>query len=51
MKYSDDIDSILKEELTSLIELAREKKGPFDKELIEKYHLKYEEIIKSKHKL
>ena len=51
MKYSDDIDKILKDELTNLIDLAREKKSPFQKEIIEKYHLKYEEIIKSKQKV
>lgn len=51
MKYSDDIDKILKAELTKLIDLAREKKGPFQKGIIEKYHSKYEEIIKSKHKV
>lgn len=41
MNYSEDIDRILKSELTKLIELAREKKGPFDKNTIEYYYQKY----------
>ncbi|MGN1000600.1 MAG: DUF402 domain-containing protein [Bacilli bacterium] len=48
MKYSDDIDRILKDELSKLIEMAREKRGPFQKETIEKYHLEYESIKKQK---
>lgn len=41
MNYSDDIDKILKSELTDLIELARAKEGPFNKLEIEKYYQKY----------
>ena len=48
MKYPDDIDVILKDELSRLIEMAREKKPPFQKEIIEKYHLEYETIKKQK---
>ena len=44
MKYSDDIDYVLKKELSKLIDMAREKTGPFQKELIEKYHKQYDEI-------
>ena len=44
MKYSDDIDYVLKKELSRLIDMAREKTGPFQKELIEKYHKQYDEI-------
>ena len=38
MNYSDDIDMILKTELTNLIELARAKKGPFAKGQVEYYY-------------
>ena len=41
MNYSDDIDIVLKSELSKLIEMARSRKGPFDKLLIEDYYKKY----------
>ena len=41
MNYSDEIDMVLKSELTKLIELARSKTGPFDRVLIEDYYRKY----------
>lgn len=49
MNYSDEIDSILKSELTSLIEIKRNKGFPFDLETIEKYYKiyqKYDDKIK-----
>lgn len=42
MHYPKELDFILKSELTSLIEMAREKSGPFSKEKIEYYHGLYE---------
>lgn len=44
MNYSTEIDTILKDELTILIDLAREKKGPFIKENILKYYNRYIEL-------
>jgi len=44
MHYPDDIDKILKNELTSLIEIAKEKKGPFDQEVIKKYYEEYQAL-------
>ena len=41
MNYSNDIDKILKYELSNLIELARNKKGPFVKEKLENYYQMY----------
>ena len=41
MHYSDDLDIVLKEELTNLINVAKSKKIPFDNEIIHKYHKKY----------
>lgn len=44
MHYPEEIDKILKRELTSLIEMKRKNEGPFNKELIEKYYKKYEQL-------
>ena len=41
MNYSQEIDTILKNELTNLIDIVREKKFPFNKEEINKYYYKY----------
>lgn len=41
MHYPDDLDHILKYELTKLIHMAREKKGPFQKGVVEHYYQKY----------
>lgn len=41
MNYSDDIDKILKQELTILINKVREKEYPFNKETIETYYKLY----------
>lgn len=38
MNYPERIDVILKEELSNLIELARAKKGPFAKGMVESYY-------------
>ena len=46
MKYSKDIDDILKEELTNLINLVREKKIPFDKNTIRYYYNVYSKAKK-----
>ena len=44
MHYPEEIDMILKRELTSLIEMKKNNEGPFDKELINKYYEKYEQL-------
>ncbi len=44
MHYSNRLDFILKYELGSLIDLVRDKNFPFQKDIIEKYHKKYEEL-------
>lgn len=46
MHYSSDIDKILKDELTDLIDLVREKKIPFDKKIIEYYYNLYNKVSK-----
>ena len=46
MKYTDEIDKILTEELKDLISIAKNKKDAFDKEYIEKYYKLYENIKK-----
>lgn len=44
MKYSEDLDKILKSELTELINMKRAEVGPFNKDIIEKYYKKYLEM-------
>lgn len=41
MNYSDEIDTVLKEELSNLIELVRAKEGPFAKGQVEAYYSIY----------
>lgn len=47
MHYPEEIDLILKRELTSLIEMKKKNLGPFNKELIESYYKKYEQLTKN----
>ena len=46
MHYSDDIDYIVKAELTKLIELQRNGKFPFDDKTIKKYYEQYLKYVK-----
>lgn len=46
MNYPKEIDDILKDQLTELINLVREKKIPFDKETIEYYYNIYNKVKK-----
>lgn len=46
MKYPDDIDKIVKEELSSLIEMKRAGKGPFAEGIVEKYYDQFEKMKK-----
>lgn len=48
MGYSDEIDTIVKQELKNLIKLYNEKKGPFDIKEVQKYYEKYMLIIDEK---
>jgi protein associated with RNAse G/E len=47
MKYSDELDSIIKSELSHLIELKRSESGPFAVGVVDKYYDLYEKIKKS----
>jgi len=47
MHYSNDLDKILKTELSYLIEEKRQRKGPFSCGIIDKYYNLYEKIKKS----
>ena len=47
MHYSDDLDFIIKSELSQLIELKRSEKGPFEKGIVDKYYDIYEKIKKN----
>lgn len=44
MHYSDEIDEIVKSELSSLIEMKKNDVGPFNREIIEKYYEEYKKI-------
>ncbi len=44
MNYSNDIDKIVKKDLSNLIEIVRKKDGPFDHEVIKKYHIMYNSL-------
>ena len=46
MNYSDDLDMILKSELTTLIEMVRNKEPMFRTETIEKYNQLYNKLKK-----
>ena len=48
MNYPEKIDTILKEELTNLINLVRSKTGAFTPGIIEKYCEMYKNIVKKK---
>lgn len=47
MKYSDELDSIIKSELSHLIEIKRSESGPFAAGVVDKYYDVYEKIKKS----
>lgn len=46
MHYSDDLDLVLRSELSNLIDMKRKNEGPFNKETIDKYYQKYQELQK-----
>ena len=48
MGYSDEIDTIVKQELKDLIKLYIKKQGPFDIERVKKYYEKYMLLIGNK---
>ncbi len=47
MKYPKELDIILKNELSELIEMKKNNIGPFNKEIIDKYYNLYENIKKN----
>ena len=51
MNYSNEIDKILKRELTILINKVRNKEYPFNKEVINQYQEKYRQVKKEKIKI
>ena len=46
MKYSSDLDFILRNELTKLIELKRREEGPFKPGIVESYYEIYKNLSK-----
>ena len=51
MNYWNEIDKILKRELTILINKVRNKEYPFNKEVINQYQEKYRQVKKEKIKI
>ena len=50
MHYGSDIDKVVNYELANLIELYKEKKGPFDNVFLRKYYNMYVELTKKREK-
>ena len=44
MHYPNEIDKIVKNELKVLIDMKKNHNGPFNREAIEYYHHKYDEL-------
>lgn len=51
MQYSSDIDAVVNFELNNLIELYKEKNGPFDTVFLKHYYDKYIKLSKEKEKV
>ncbi len=49
MKYSEDLDLILHKELDSVIKMKKEMKGPFDKNIVDKYFKMYLNSMEKKY--
>ena len=45
MKYPEEIDTIIKSELSDLIEMKKNKIGPFEDGIVERYYEMYKKII------
>ena len=45
MKYSEDLDFILKNEMTDVINMKEKSEGPFNKDIINKYYEKYLNLV------
>ena len=48
MNYSNELDMILKKELSNLIDIKRHNVGTFAKGIVENYYLQYQKLKKSK---
>jgi protein associated with RNAse G/E len=44
MHYSNELDEVVKSELSNLIEMKKASVGPFDKKVIDNYYEKYKKI-------
>ena len=43
--YSEDLNKVINYELSNLIELSKNNKGPFDKKMLKKYNKQYLDVI------
>ena len=48
MNYPDEINYIIKEELSSLIEMKKKGEFPFKREIIESYYAKFKEMLNNR---
>ena len=48
MKYGKEIDTVVNKELNNLIDIYKEKKGPFNPYYLQKYYQMYIEMSKKK---
>lgn len=46
MHYSEDIDMIVNKEMEKLIRMKENNEGPFNKDVVEKYRIIYEDIVR-----
>lgn len=50
MRYSEELDKILKSELNELIKMKEQEMGPFNKEVVYKYQKKYLKMLEERKK-
>ena len=48
MKYGKEIDTVVNKELSNLIDIYKEKKGPFNPNYLQKYYQMYIAMSKKK---
>ena len=47
MHYSEDIDFIVNKEMEKLIKMKENNEGPFNKDVVDKYRVIYEDVVRN----
>lgn len=47
MHYSEDIDFIVNKEMEKLIKMKENNEGPFNKDVVDKYRVIYENVVRN----